>query len=269
MQICERVLLTWAVEGLKDFPFSPITTGIGFTDQQSRLFTDEVRDKFDDRPFSESDISGWDRIVAYWMMMLALYLLFLLIPHPEDYKILRRGLEVWILLSTNPLYIIGAILWYQMFVGRMPSGSFLTTLWNGLMRLLIAALCSAWYAKVAGDDCLEGSDDVDATLARYASLGIQVREFQIATPDHFSFCSHEFITTGDVLRVELQTWPKAMFKFLTSRVKTYEQVAALRYEFRGLRGVKAKHINDILDEWEDGIEASQKISSIPDDDLCL
>lgn len=59
----------------------------------------------------------------------------------------------------------------------MPSGSFMTTVGNSVMRLLVCALVGVERAVVMGDDSLEFSENSASELtARYATAGYTYRD---------------------------------------------------------------------------------------------
>lgn len=82
----------------------------------------------------------------------------------------------------------------------MPSGDLLTTLINCIGRLYLAFRADN-DAIVAGDDCIDITDNMDRMVDNYSKMGVQVRDFELCDREYY-FCSATLKPNGDHIPTE-------------------------------------------------------------------
>lgn len=102
---------------------------------------------------------------------------------------------------TDNVYLLpGGILVRKKTPSLMPSGDLFTTLINCIARLTLARMIGN-DAIVAGDDCIDITDDLNVMEDNYKKLGIQVRDLEVCT-DEYYFCSATLRPNGDHIPTE-------------------------------------------------------------------
>jgi hypothetical protein len=234
-QSVERVLFSVFNEGiLSNYPTLDALLGIGFTDDMDQkvgeVFSEFIEQAPDGRVPVTSDISGWDRCMSKLMTTGFSDVVYILCSNPSPE--LRLFLTNWVRLSTDTLVALpcGLII-SKGFEGHTVSGSYETTVWNGIVRLLCAATFGN-RAKVQGDDCIELAKDFKLLIDQYNAVGLPVRDVVEQSGDSFTFCSHHYVRKKDKWTAKLLSWPKALYKLLCSPKPDEELLAAFLQEVR-------------------------------------
>lgn len=193
-----------------------------------------------------SDVSGWERRVSPEMTALIPEILEQTCenPHPTW----RRLADIWAVLSSHPVYVVDTNLLVQETPGMMPSGTYMTSFGNGMMRLLYVFAAGGKEGVVLGDDCIEWHEDPEKLKALYNEWGLETREVETFPADGvtFTFCSKFYDSTNEVkpLVVPL-SWGKILANFANLTKRTPDQLSALYSE---LEGLPAELYHDII-EW--------------------
>lgn len=232
-QIVERVIYSRPVQSIKRlYPTSDAVVGIGFSDEQTAEFHDQVvRDLGDD--FTSTDVSGWDRVLgAGWVLEAGESII----------RSSRCQVPAWQNAVRNhvyglvrPVFIVPRgrkhVLVQRPEPGGMLSGSFMTTTLNTLARLDVSRQAGSLRAKAAGDDCLEQFREGVDFIESYASLGFTIRQSGLHEADCFEFCSHEYSVDAPD-RCPLTSWLKLLLRYFLLPVITSEQYTAALHELR-------------------------------------
>ncbi len=238
-QLVERALFSGLQSMVKSvYLKSGSAVGIGFSDSQLTDFGEFIFDlssspRLASTPVS-SDISGWDRSVTLWMLTEVSKIVEVMMDEPRLYTNAARAIQYWAMAMASATYALPSYgLYAKETPGLMASGSYMTTVWNTLMRLYVSELAGASFAVAAGDDCLEWvTCSLDEHKARYAAMGFTMRDVSSTTGTAFSFCSHQY--RRDVWgqwAASLETWPKAVYKLVAYNADL-DQQEAVKYEIR-------------------------------------
>ncbi len=186
---------------IQSFPRSPSAPGIGFSDELTAAFMNEVQSNIgpEDRLLS-NDVISWDWQVPEW-----------LIGIEGDIRVWKLGMNP----SSNAAKLVKNVLDIQKrcpratsdgkiylvnFPGIWISGQRITGSGNSSMRVFAAHLVAVMlgykpWAKAMGDDCLERVPKTisdKAVKEAYAKLGLPLKEIVEQNPNKFEFCSHIF-----------------------------------------------------------------------------
>ena len=241
-QLCERVLLRSIVQAFE----SPTETGVncgsmvklGFSDELASCIGKHYHDRLkrfpDCKPVS-TDVKNWDGTVSTEMMSSVVEIL--TAGASTQWAIALRN---WCYMTTNVLYALpgGIIVKREGKSGMMPSGSFGTTYFNTLMRVMLSAEVGGKSRMAMGDDCIDFVPfSVEQLIHNYAQHGVEIHD--VETPGHhaFTFCSHYFMCqdpANETWICALATWKKAINRFLTkgNRGQSGEEFHAVQYELR-------------------------------------
>jgi hypothetical protein len=142
---------------------------------------------------AETDVSGWDWSVKYWLMqddMLCRAKLAGARKGSAYYHLLMmRSLTV----SLKVFCLSSGKLVAQKKRGLQASGSYNTSAGNSRMRVLLAYCALVLWIMVMGDDGVETSDPTSNTRALYELMGFPIKDYVICEPGEFSFCSTNFV----------------------------------------------------------------------------
>jgi hypothetical protein len=235
-QLVERVLYSRCVDAVKHrYPKSEAVIGIGFTDEMSTEFAENVLLDTDHSRLYSTDISGWDRSQSRPYILNACEMCIKQCTSPSLKKI-KRAMRHHAMMITNPLWMVPdpsrtcRLLLSRKFPGGMLSGSYLTTLFNTLSRLDVAYLCGAEKAFAAGDDAIEQHQCIETARSKYAELGFTLRDVEKLNSNSIQFCSHTYTKTPvNTWVASLDTWPKALYRFLTNPTNCPERYEQRRY----------------------------------------
>jgi hypothetical protein len=235
-QIVERAMFMHFVDNIKArYPDLSSAIGIGFTDEQIGEFADKVVSRIPkDHILYSSDISGFESCISITMLYLVTVCVFLCIPgiYHSRLNAYRRTMDLWVSFTAQPIYYFNdGTLYQQLEQGLMPSGRFMTTGGNTLMRLLLAAIVKSKAPTAAGDDCLEALSDALKTKESYEKLGLNMRDYKTHGNESFEFCSHRYFKDKGQWKAELLSWPKAFYKLVT-KTSGLEQWASVWHEIR-------------------------------------
>jgi hypothetical protein len=226
-QLVERVFYTDFVNPVKeDYPFSGVCIGISFTDEG----TDEFARNIPTQDLYSTDVSGFDRSqdASYIRACVDRRLVTL----PNGMEKLSRAIRRHNECMMHPVFAVPTRGHAELYVSSRPkcmlSGRFVTTFFNSDIRMDLAFLAGASYAKACGDDCLEVHKN-PAIVERYSELGYKLREPLLMKSDQIEFCSHSYKRGPN--SASLSSWPKALHKLVTRPV-TPELVEAFLHEVR-------------------------------------
>lgn len=261
-QTVDRMLFgDYTARQAMQFPMGPCAVGIGFSDSLATEVGDRVAqaDAFYGTHSCSSDIKGWDRSVSYDTMLLAL-------------EAMKRGCvnmseeagrlyDAWLISIVDCIYVMpNGELRVKWLPSLMPSGTYPTTVFNGLCRLIMGFLSGALEVYAQGDDCLEWRPPGETQLEmveKYARLGVVLREVKASSADSFVLCSHRFYHNEKwEWFAELCTWEKALFHFLMEKAIDPDKVRAIFYETRHNSADVKAQIYDAVVDWLSYFEES-------------
>jgi len=258
-QLVERMLVGKMLSEIKkEFPNNIEAVGIGFTDEMSKEFCQNVISvlgAYGGRRVS-SDIKGWDASIGRDSICHA----FKLITHRLDkikYKRYIRAIDRLALMITNPLLVLPESgnktgFYVRENPGGMLSGSVLTTVGNGAARATNARLAGSLRAVVAGDDCIEVTSGTAEELTnKYKSLGLTMRSVEFLPDNELNFCSHNFI--GPEFKPALDSISKTLHRHFTKKTD-YSQRYAILWEFR--HHARIKDITYLVDNFSHDVGAA-------------
>jgi hypothetical protein len=240
-QIIERVILGPAIEEVKyRYPSSGAVIGIGFSDEHSTKFANEV-----DRTSAvtgvdgkSTDVAGWERTLDRSYIQMDAEMIAGRLKNPKQHRNLIRLIRLHALMITNPLFLVPNMtdnvyeLVARSVPGGMLSGSFLTTMYNTLARLDVSYLAGSLASKASGDDCLEWSKYTEEEMvSEYKALGYELRDITPINQDEFHYCSHTMYREGGGFVSALDSWVKALYTALSKPI-TLEREAGFKFEVR-------------------------------------
>nr|UUJ35547.1 polyprotein [Rice yellow mottle virus] len=200
----------------------PSKPGMGLlTPEQIRLVWDDVFQKHQAHPAAEADISGFDWSVQDWELWSDLAIR---INRGNFQGNLRRAaISRYYCFMNSVFQLSDGTLIQQELPGLMKSGSYCTSSTNSRIRCLMAELIGSPWCIAMGDDSVEGW--IEGAQSKYAALGHTCKEYYPCKTRgrellEFNFCSH-LIRRG---HAELTSWPKALFRFLSSKHEDFEDL---------------------------------------------
>lgn len=221
------------------YPFGANMVGFGRSLPHDKAITQKVRaiSKETGVGPTASDVSGWERRVSPDDLEGIPEVIGARMEPSPDYEDWMRLAKIWSVLSGHVVYVVGRHLYVSANPGMMPSGTFMTSYGNGIMRIIYALAAGALDVVVLGDDCLEWLEDPAKTQETYNAWGLVTREVT-TFPSHgkeFSFCSKYYNSENeDCPLVVPQSWAKMLASFANQRARTPAHLVALSQELDGL-----------------------------------
>lgn len=222
------------------YPSNSNMVGFGRSLEHSLAITQKVRALSKRRGVgpTASDVSGWERRVSAESLDEVPKIIWMRCDGPEELRSAFLHLAtIWAVFSARPTYIVGFRLYNSLNPGMMPSGTFMTSFGNGIMRILFAFAAGAEEVVALGDDCLEWNKDTAAMLEFYNSCDLTTREVETfaASGEQFTFCS-KFYDSSDETNPQVvpQSWAKMVATYANLKVRTPAHYCALVDELDGL-----------------------------------
>lgn len=240
-QLVERFVFEEFSRTEKDnYPLNANMVGFGRSLSHDRMITQKVKTTSERTglPPTASDVSGWERRVAPSSLDEVAYIIHYNAQGPEDERagFLHFAL-IWAAVSARPTYVVGSKLYNSKNHGMMPSGTFMTSYGNGLMRILFSVCAGAEAVVVLGDDCLEWNKDPKAMQELYNAWGLVTREvetFELGGRK-FTFCSKYYDSTDESNPLVVpQSWGKILATYSNLKRRTPAHFSALSKELHGL-----------------------------------
>lgn len=241
-QLVERFVFSDFSENEKrQYPHGANMVGFGRSLAHDRAITQKVKGISNRTKVgpTASDVSGWERRVdPEDLESIPRVIGMRMKPHPEKAN-WEHLASIWAIVSARPIYIVGRYLYISTNPGMMPSGTYMTSYGNGIMRMVYAFAAGAEEAVVLGDDCLEWHLDPTAAMNLYNNWGLVTREVKTYPADGktFVFCSKFYNSENeDVPLVVPQSAGKMIATFANLKHRTPAQLVALKAELMGLPG---------------------------------
>jgi hypothetical protein len=223
-QLVERLLCgDQNNEEIATWKTHPSAPGLGLSDDQQ---LDELYQQvmwMAGGELAEADVTGWDWSVQEWELLLEADMRSDL---GNFNPICRRIIKARYYCVSRSVYAMpsGRLLVLTT-PGVQLSGCYNTSSTNSRLRVLIAYLIGATWAKAMGDDCVE--EYIDDAKALYAALGHPLKMY-VRRTDEFEFCSQKMTGEG--------CWPtdgtKTLYKLLEQKSITFELLAQFRNDMR-------------------------------------
>lgn len=241
-QLVERYIFTDFSDAEKaQYPNNANMVGFGRSIPHNRAITQKVKIISEACRLgpTASDVSGWERRVHAETLEEVPRIIGMRCEPSPKLVVWNRLALIWAVVSARPVYVVKDKFYASLNPGMMPSGTFMTSYGNGIMRLLFAFAAGAEDAVVLGDDCIEWLKDPEVVRLLYNDWGLETRETQTFPADGrtFTFCSKYYDSTNesDPLVVP-QSWSKILASFSNLKVRTPSHLVALSMELEGLPG---------------------------------
>jgi len=210
----------------------PAQSGMGLDDDSLVEFFESIARVSKFKGLVSCDVSGWDWSVQLFEQIWAFKLRMRLMNVPTESPFWWCCFHQLECMLKAPMVVSGRVYIHEC-PGIQPSGQFITTSSNSMMRWLAARCAGCVWAKTNGDDCIsdDGGLSRDDLVARYQALGHSLREVIFADGD-FSFCSQVFTYTETEMRLSIANPGKMLYNFFSQREITVLLVDALKYELR-------------------------------------
>ena len=197
---------------IRNWRFIPSKPGIGFDADTARDFYDRIERQRTRWRMADSDVSGWDFGVKGFMFSDNAEAEIKLCKNPSG--VYTHLMRVEALLFAKPVFQFSdGTLVAPRYEGIMASGRQTTSSSNSRIRSMTAIRVGAPVVNAAGDDTVEGF--VEGAIAKYASLGIRIKDYREVDSNGFNFCSRWYQSQG--------SFPlggcKALFNFVHSTIK--------------------------------------------------
>lgn len=254
----------------RQYPNGANMVGFGRSLSHDRAITQKVRSisrRCGVGPTS-SDVSGWERRVSPDdLENIPEIIGGNMADHPLKEVWMHRA-TLWAVVSARVVYIVGRFLYISTNHGMMPSGTFMTSYGNGIMRICYAYAAGALSVVVLGDDCLEWHTDPDAAMALYNSWGLVTREVTTypSNGHTFCFCSKYYDSTNEETPLVVpQSASKMIASFANLKARTPGHYVALSQELSGLPGPLYLEIM----EWAQQVKyvLPPGVEQIPDEEI--
>jgi hypothetical protein len=224
-QIIERLLCSSQNrEEIRLWDKCPSAPGLSLSSDLSlKQLYDIVMELKGEGKMAEADVTGWDWSVKEWELL-------------ED-AVMRAHLGNFTKMSAKALFnrqVCASRTVYAMPDGKLRtltgdgvliSGCYNTSSTNSRLRVLVAYLVGALWAKAMGDDCVE--DFVTNATEKYAAIGHPLKMY-VEKDDEFEFCS--------LIHTQEGAWPvdgtKTLFRLIEQKCITEELKAQFRLEMR-------------------------------------
>lgn len=195
--------------------------GLSTKDQHSKIWNN-VHFGHWVKPAAEADISGFDWSVQDWELWADCTMRIQL--GGFDGLLKMATINRFHCLMNSVFQLSNGELFSQDLPGLMKSGSYCTSSTNSRIRCLMAELIGSPWCIAMGDDSVEGY--VPDAKDKYFALGHVCKDYVPCetNPDgslkSFNFCSH-WVSRD---RTWLTSWPKTLFRFLSSPLEIYDDV---------------------------------------------
>jgi len=219
---------------VQSFPGVPTLMGMGTSDEQTECIGKVYEANCALYGVARSsDVSKWDGSFPVHGAMSGVRVLNsqFEVPGGKSKDSWKRALEAYSLMMCNPLYVLpdGQLL-YKHSRGQMPSGDYLTTIFNSICRRVLAKLAGSDQEMNLGDDCIEWSKCDNAT-ERYAEMGVNIRDVKYHGPSEFEFCSHHYRKENGKWTASLISWIKMVYASLIKK-PSLDVLMGTGYEMR-------------------------------------
>ncbi len=226
----------------QNYPQYSNMVGFGRSFEHTCAITQKVKDNSNRSGVgpTASDVSGWERRVSADSLEEVPRVIHMRCEAAEGVRENFLHLAtIWAIVSARPTYVVGFRLYNSLNFGMMPSGTFMTSFGNGIMRILFAFSAGAEFVVVLGDDCLEWNRDPAAMKEYYNACGLVTRDVETfpSSGTQFTFCSKYYdATREDEPLVVPQSWAKILASYANLKVRTPAHYTALVSELQGLPG---------------------------------
>ncbi|WCJ13279.1 putative RdRp [Poaceae Liege sobemovirus] len=202
---------------------NPSKPGMGLaTEAQVSLLWADLKTKHAAHPAAEADISGFDWSVQDWELWADLSMRIELGGFPSLMR--RAAISRFYCFMNSVFQFSSGEMVAQVEPGLMKSGSYCTSSTNSRIRCLMAELIGSPWCIAMGDDSVEGW--THNAKEAYSRLGHTCKEYYPCGVNldgslaRVNFCSHLFTDRAS----ELTTWPKTLFRFLSSPNSDFEDL---------------------------------------------
>jgi len=228
----------------------PAAPGMGASDSHFGVIWDDFVRMATEFGLDNSDVSGWDFSVKYWMQVCDLLGCLRSVRALHECTF-RRVARNRLKLTATPMLVIGdgrAFVFSRL--AFQVTGRLRTSDGNTRMRLTLASFRGV-ACRAMGDDAVE-SALVHAAEPFYSSFGFNVEGERCPEPKGTVFCSYRYLARGRAFNVN---WGRMIFRFYTSLQKEkveWEHYAQLAEELRhmevGLRSTILAHLRHDVSE---------------------
>lgn len=223
-EVIERLLFgpqnNAEIDQWEDIPSKP---GIGFSDEQNAVFWNHIKDFVAEA--AESDISGYDFSVQFFMFVMDLHVRRLCNGASKDSAWWRIATNRIRCLTLSVFVTSDGEMFEQLVAGIMKSGSYITSSTNSRIRVMSSDLVGSEWAEAMGDDACE--QWIENAIEKYHELGFRMKFYRRCS-GNIEFCSHLYSDSG----AYLLSHEKGLFNLLNSP-PSLELLAQFLHEYRG------------------------------------
>lgn len=248
-QLVERYIFhEWVEQEKAAFPNNSNMVGIGRSPSHDRTITQKVRAVSATHGLgpTTSDVSGWERSVSEDSMDEVVEILSMKAEgSPSAVQRWKSMAKLWSVVSARVVYVINGHMYVSLNPGMMPSGTFMTSYGNGIMRQLFAYCAGSLYALSLGDDCLEWHPFPTSLIETYTSWGLKTRDVETFPVDgsEFRFCSKYYHSMDEQNPLVIpESWAKMVATYANLAHRSPAHLVALKMELKGLPSTLADEI---------------------------
>jgi hypothetical protein len=215
------------------YPNCPVTMGLGSSDEKAQQLGElheRITREFGSPPV-RSDVSNWDGHFSWVAALFVMEVLKIVFDPPQWWL---RAFWGHLVTVVHCVFTLGdGLLYIKKLLGKMPSGTFLTTLGNSIARVAAAFAAGSKHCIAMGDDCNEWTRLSKAELTQaYLGLGLTLRDVELTSVDRFEYCSHEYTRDCHGRWIcSLSSWRKAAYT-LATKPANMEAILGVLHEMR-------------------------------------
>lgn len=189
-QIIERLLSTPQNKlEIRRWATCPSKPGMGLNDSGLQELYSTLQQKWrEGAKLAESDVSGWDWSIPYWLLKMDAEARVRLANASNGpwAHLVRCRVEV---LARKLFYLSDGQMWEQTVPGVQASGSFNTSSTNSRMRVMVGWVEGQPWVMAMGDDDVEEEGE---EVPDYGRRGLRVKEYKECVDGVVEFCSTRF-----------------------------------------------------------------------------
>jgi hypothetical protein len=172
----------------------PSCIGLGFTDEKIREIVYsmvELQIESGGTPLRSSDVKGFEFSIQKFGFRGDWIRRCKAMGIPESSWLGQLMWKRMLCIMLAVFVFTDGIMYAQLMPGWQKSGGKTTSSTNTAVREIDAYVVGAEAVRAAGDDCVE--TEISDAEAKYAAIGVELKEYIEASCDDFEFCSHRFV----------------------------------------------------------------------------
>lgn len=217
LQVAERVMFGPAAAAeINDWANLSAKPGMGQTDEDFSIIQAAMRRMTEGTRLFDTDVSGWDLTLKFFMMIAFPYIHCLISGFPQGSWGWRVVFGLVVVQSRLVYALPDGTVWSAMVRAGQYSGRYTTSYGNTKMRVFIAALFGR-VAAAMGDDCNEaGTGSLETVVREYESI-LGVGNIEAVVHERWQnavFCSFRHVAPGRAIPVR---YARSLYRLLSKR----------------------------------------------------